>query len=158
MAEAADKLDRALRSDCAEDLCHVIADHNAKDFAALRKLLAKDADVEPVMRTRAIYALGRWQDTKAVADITRVLPDLDAAQLPTVIDALGRLGGANALKAILAHADDPSPDVRKFAVIALGRFDTAEAQAKLADIQAGDDVGYLRDLALKHIDRTKRSN
>lgn len=158
MAEAADRLDRALRSDCAEDLCHVIEDHTTEDFAALRKLLAKDADVEPIIRTRAIYALGRWHDTKAVADITRVLPDLDKAQLPTVIDALGRLGGANALKVILAHADDPSPDVRKFAITALGRFDSAEAQAKLADIQASDDVEYLRNMALKHLDRSKLRN
>ena len=156
MAKIAKRLQRALESECADDIWTIIDEGRKEDLADLRKVVEPSSGAASLERTRAIYALGRLGDGKSVATIEKVLPELPKEALATAIDALGRLGEASALKSILAYADDPSPDVRKFATIALGRFDASKAQQKLEDIHANDPVEYLRNLALKYIDRRKR--
>lgn len=149
-------LQRALESDCADDLGEIIKAKREADFEKLREIVSSESTIDRVARTRAIYALGRWGDRKAVPDILKVMPNLDESGLLTAVDALGRLGAPAALQGILEYADNQSPDVRKFVVRALGRFDEPEAQAKLMEIHQRDQVEHIRILARKYVDRISK--
>ena len=156
MAEVTETLTRALESECARDMCEVIAKRASSDFAQLREVVANDK-APAQERIKAIYALGRWGDTKAVADIAKAMPKLDELGTITAIDALGRLGSPAALKAVLRHTKAPSPELRKFVIRALGRFTGAEAQRTLQEMHKAEQVPHLRNLALKYVERTGRS-
>jgi len=153
MAKLSARMQRALDSECADDLNEIILAKRKPDFDALRRQVATEAGVDPIHRTRAIYALGRWGNDVVVDDILRVLPELDESGLLTAIDSLGRLGSQKALQGILVYADGPSPHVRKFVIHALGRFEVQDAKAKLREINEKDPDQQLRTLALKYIDQ-----
>jgi HEAT repeat protein len=157
MAKLSARMQRALDSDCADDLNEIILAKRKADFDGLRRLISTEADVEPRYRTLAIYALGRWGNEAVVDDILQVLPDLDDTGMLTAMDSLGRLGSQKALQGVLEHADDPSPQVRKFAIRALGRFELPAARVKLMEINEKDSDQQLRDLARKYIDREQKS-
>lgn len=157
MAKLSARMQRALDSDCADDLNEIILAKRKADFDGLRKLISTEPDVEPRYRTLAIYALGRWGNQAVVDDILQVLPQLDETGVLTAMDSLGRLGSQKALQGILEHADDPSPQVRKFAIRALGRFETQDAREKLREINVKDPDQRLRDLARKYIEREQKS-
>ena len=147
------RLQIALESDCAEELNEIIRAHRKADFELLRQLLSTNSQVDPRYRTRAIYALGRWGNERAVGDILQVMPVLDERGRIAAMDSLGRLGSNQALQAIINYSDDPSSHVRKFAIHALGRFQLPEAKAKLIEIREKDPDEHLRNLASDYINR-----
>lgn len=149
MVRVSEKLLKALESDDAYELGHVIKDRKQEDFEALQVFLSLDPSINPEHRAKAIYALGRWGDPAPVADIRSILPRLNEAGRISAIDALGRLGTKDALGGVLDYVNDPSPNVRKFAAHALGRINTSEARAKLKEIEAKDQVDYIRAIASK---------
>ena len=65
----------------------------------------------------------------------------------TAVEALGRLGTKPARDAVIAHAHDPSPDVRKFVVRALGQIGDATSMAKLRGIARSDPRDWVKKLA-----------
>ena len=156
MAGLSAKLQRALDSDCADDLNEIIQANQKTDFDQLRQLISTSPDVDTHYRTRAIYALGRWGDDTVVDDIIQVMPFLDELGQLTAIESLGRLGSDTALQEISKHADDPSPHVRKFTIHALGSYDTQEAKAKLIEIREKDPDQQLRALATEYIDQKQK--
>ncbi len=123
--------------------CEVAVAHPAVD---LRPLLA---DVDPVVVEAACWALG-----EQAPDSTQVDPDdtrrhdpvdglvavagghADPLCREAAVAALGAIGDARGLPAILAAASD-KPAVRRRAVIALAPFDGPEVDAALA--RARDD-------------------
>ena len=151
MAQITEKLRRAFESDDACDLGRVIKSGKQEDFEALQALLSLEPSVNPEYRKKAIYALGRWGDPAPVAAISSLLPHLDEAGRISAIDALGRLGTKKAVEGVLDYATDPSPHIRKFVARALGRINTSEARAKLKEIEAKDEVDYVRAIATKHL-------
>jgi HEAT repeat protein len=153
MANLPSRLRNALESDCASVMGEIIQEKRQADFDKLKELVSTGPEVDPKHRTRAIYALGRWGDTAVVDDIIQVMPVLDEMGRITAIDSLGRLGADKALGPILEQADDPSLQVRKFVIHALGRYKVAEARAKLVEMRENDPDQILRDLAAKYVDR-----
>jgi HEAT repeat protein len=154
MAEISNELRRALESDCAQDMCAIVDKRDDKDFEQLRALISTDPSIPRDQRRKAIYAVGRWGDTKVVADINRVIDDLDAMGLVTAIDALGRLGTPAARDKIIQFGDHPSPEVRKFVIRALGRLRGRTVQAKLRQMQESDPLPYLRNIARAYVGRS----
>jgi HEAT repeat protein len=68
----------------------------------------------------------------------------------TVLDALGRLGGAGAEQRVAALLrDDPSPSVRETATTALGRLGTGSALAPLIDAANSAESPTLRATAVR---------
>ncbi len=155
MAKISARLQKALDSDCADDINQIIEANRKTDFDRLRQLVSPSPDVEPRHRTRAIYALGRWGDDTVVADIVQAMPVLDELGRLTAIDSLGRLESDAALQEIIKHTDDPSFHVRKFTIHALGRYDVQEAKAKLIEIREKDPDPQLRTLAADYLDRDR---
>jgi HEAT repeat protein len=95
--------------------------------------------------------LGRWGDPAPAVAIRALLPRLNEIERCRAIDALGRLGSDEALAGILAHADDPSPHVRKFVARALGKSNAPAAQSKLRAIAEQEPVPYIRRIAAKQL-------
>ena len=75
------------------------------------------------------------------------------------LQALGRIGGAEAEKPVLAAANDPTPWVRDVAVRELGNFkDDASLPAMLSNIAATDPAYRVRTAALGALATIKAPN
>ena len=141
-----DELRLAFESDDAQELDRLIRQRRQDVFEALGDLLS-DSSAPSEYRTKAFTALGRWGDQSVVPIMLHVLPQLTERERIAAIDALGRLGTAEAAAAISAYAEDDSPQVRKFVVLALDRIGTAEAREQLRRIAGADADAWLRQLA-----------
>lgn len=146
------RLKRALEVFEIGELDLIIEKKRRVDFDALRSFVSMDPGVDPDYRQRAIYALGRWGDTKVVPQLITVLPQLDESERITALDALGRLDTKEARKAVETCADDASPDVRKFVVAALRRFGGAIADSRLRKMAKEDKEGWIRSVAQRALD------
>ena len=142
------ELTNALESDCAHSMEPLMKGKRSEDFDDLVELLAEDVG-ESNMKVKALYALGRWGDTKAVTAIGKFLPSFNESERVTAVDALGRLGSAPALNSVISLKEDPSSNVRKFVVKALSRFNKPKADKELKFIQENDKEPFVRDYATK---------
>lgn len=142
MPAMSEALQEALKSDCGHSLEPVVAERNPQDFQALLAVVERPSQTGD--RLKALHLLGRWGDQSAVPVISRLLPELNELERCRAIDALGRLGGAEAQAVVLEHADDPSPQVRKFTVHALTRLDTPKARDVLQRMKQGDPAEFVR--------------
>jgi HEAT repeat protein len=140
-------LRKALDSEESGELDAIIQDRDPSDLEELRRLVSTDPDTDPTDRTKAIYALGRWEDEPSVPRIANVLSKLDEVGTITAVDSLGRIGTPEAINAVTALADDDSPHVRKFVAEALGKSSQPEAQQKLIEMEANDPAEFVRDKA-----------
>lgn len=142
MSTMSEALRGALDSDCGHSLEPILADRRPEDFQALLQAVALPSKAE--YRLKALHLLGRWGEKSAVPVIERVLPELNELERCRAIDALGRLGGSEAQAAVLKHADDHSPQVRKFVVYALTRLDSPKARDTLQRIKQNDPAEFVR--------------
>jgi HEAT repeat protein len=154
MTELPSELRQALQVDESGDLDAIIRQHRPADFEALRRLLRAGPEAGPLLRVRAIYALGRWGDPAVVGEILTLLPALDQDERIKAIDALGRLGTDEAAAGVLAYARDDSLPVRKFVTRALGRIGTPRARAGLGELSQSDSSEYIRSLAAAQLTGT----
>jgi aminopeptidase N len=120
----------------------------------------KNAETTPD-RSEAAVALGNLKsDPSAVAALG------DAAQHDPfwgvrveAIEGLGRIGGPDAEKQILAVAGDPTPWVRDVAVRELGNFkEDASLPSRLSDIASSDAAYRVRTAALGALARIQAPN
>ena len=130
-----------------------------RDPAALIYQL-KNAETTPD-RSEAAVALGNLKsDPNAVAALG------DAAQHDTfwgvrveALEGLGRIGGPDAERQILAVIRDPTPWVRDVAVRELGNFqEDASLPSKLSDIASNDAAYRVRTAALGALARIQAPN
>lgn len=149
MVQISNKLREALESDCGHSLEEVIDRKTPEDFRTLQNFLSMDPAIDSQQRIKALHLLGRWGDPAAVPAIVQILPELDEIGRCRAIDALGRLDSSDGLTAILEYVNDPSPNVRKFVVNALGKTSLPGAQKRLKEIENEDAEAFVRDLARK---------
>lgn len=145
MANLSEALRAALESDCGHSLEPIVEARREEDFDALLEEIAKPTKAD--YRLKALHLLGRWGDSDAVAAIGRALPGFDELERCRAIDAVGRLGGAEALEVVLKHVEDPSAQVRKFVVHALARQDAPKARDAMQRIKRDDPADFVRALA-----------
>ncbi|NJL28055.1 MAG: HEAT repeat domain-containing protein [Thermoanaerobaculia bacterium] len=115
-----------------------------KALCALRK--GEDAFLSllrspvPVARAAAAYGLGCLGSTKAGPELCRLL--LDATETPSVrghaAEALGQVGSASSLEALLEATHVPEVEVRFWATYALGRIGAESATSRLEELIATD--------------------
>ena len=146
------ELSRALESDCARDMEPLMKAKSDDDFNGLLSVIA-GKDVTPSTKVKALFALGRWGKKEAVATIRKHVTSLDELGKVSALDALGRLHSTDSLETVLQLTSDASPQVRKFAVIALSRFKSAKATKQLKVMEAEDDENYVRLTARRYIVR-----
>ncbi len=151
MSDLSKELREALEAEEAGDLDQLIRRRRPDDFEALRSLLSLNSSIPADFRTKAMYALGRWGEVSVVSDIVRLLPELDEWGRICAVSALGHLRSPEATAAIFEHTDDPSPQIRKTAALALSRIGTPEASAKLRELAANDPLPWIRELATRKV-------
>ncbi|WP_116126042.1 HEAT repeat domain-containing protein [Lewinella sp. IMCC34183] len=106
---------------------------DARYAGASDELIAALGHAEPRVRFMAIEALGRTEDAAAVEPILAVLEENDGADMYLRMGgmiALGRIGDADALAALIDH---PSRELRTVAVVALRRMESPEIARFLSD-------------------------
>jgi HEAT repeat protein len=148
MTEVREDLQLALEADDRERLERIIAVGADSDFDTLQALVATE-ETPTTFRRRALYALGRWhgKEDTAVVTIESVLPRLEEVERMAAMDALGRIGTSRALDAIVAHVDDPSPEVRRLVAKSLARIGSPRAAEVLAHLTSAESVDYVRQRA-----------
>jgi HEAT repeat protein len=159
MNEERDDLQLALEADDRDRLERTIADGRDSDFDRLRMLVLSD-ETAPIIRRKALYALGRWPNKgqEATESIGSALPRLDETERMSAIDALGHIGTERALEIVATFVGDPAPDVRRQTVYALDQIGTPQAVAVLREIVAREPVGYVRDRAEQLLRRLPSSD
>jgi HEAT repeat protein len=140
----------ALRSFESCPLDEIVERKRERDFDALLEFAASDGEL--ALRQRAVQGLGKWGKSSAIPAIVGFLEsaDLEPLHRVTAIEALGRLGTKPARDAVIAHAGDPSPDVRKFVVRALAQIGDATSKAKLRGIAKNERSDWVKKLAVKY--------
>ncbi|MBK8460455.1 MAG: HEAT repeat domain-containing protein [Micropruina sp.] len=91
---------------------------------------------DPAVRRQMAHVLSKLGDRAAVGPLIRLLADEDATVVAKAIFALGQLGGAEALKALLDHLGDADPVRRDTLTRALASFGV-EAAVPLANLVDG---------------------
>jgi HEAT repeat protein len=111
----------------------------------------------PVRREVAMF-LGDLAGSVAVTDLVRLATSPDAGARLIAVDALGKIGGPQAVAAIEAAVGDVNETVRTEAVRALGQLSVAEferdagapemraAENLLRDVSRGDPSEYVRQV------------
>lgn len=152
MTPISDELRVALESDCATGVDEILDHRRTEDVQTLRALLRPEPDDPPAFQQHAIHLLGRLGDTESAAQISALLPRLAERGRINAVDALGRIDSPTAVEGVLQAANDPSPDVRRFAAYALARQDTSHTRARLTEMAQSDDTDFVRFTAERALD------
>jgi HEAT repeat protein len=106
----------------------------------LQERLKKDDDSH--VRQESAKALGRMQKAAepAVAELVHAIHDPEDIVGMAAVEALGHIRSKNAISALLGALSDKNPDIREFAIYALGRTgeDHPEVVHELAKAIAAD--------------------
>lgn len=116
----------------------------ASEIPLLEELLT---DKEAWMASRAVFALSRVPDPKAVTILSRVVADPRPEVRVAVAASLSKLRPQDANNILLTLLDDTELGVRKVAVKTVSGINNAAVHAKLRDIQARDPAPPIRDFA-----------
>jgi HEAT repeat protein len=107
--------------------------------AAFDPLLKALGNAGPTARRNAAWALGAFDDQRAVTPLIGSLRDTDDRVREQASWALGALDDARAVKPLIAALRDPSSQVRRQAAWALGAIDdSAAVDALVAALKDGD--------------------
>lgn len=110
----------------------------------LEKLLQ---DKEVWMASRAVFALSRVSDAKAVRILSRAVADPRQEVRVAVAASVSNLKPRDANNILLKLLIDPELGVRKTAIQAISGTHDAAVHAKLRDIQTRDPAPAIRDIA-----------
>ncbi|TMQ72499.1 MAG: hypothetical protein E6K80_02640 [Candidatus Eisenbacteria bacterium] len=124
--------------------------------SAREALEARLADQDPEVVARAAEALGKLGDKTSTPQVTSLLASSSAALRATAAMALWRLADSTALDPLLAHHQDPDPDVRWHVLHALENIKAPDRVAPVAAQHLADDPSALvRAYAARTLGRQK---
>lgn len=157
MVEAREELEAALEAIESTELERLIEEGNPEDFDALREV-ALAPETPPERRRRALSALGSWsgRETDSLETIRSALPELNDRELISAAAALGRIGTPEA-RDLLIELEVAAPDVRRQIVRSLARIGDDPACDELQKIAEVEQVGYVRDLAARELERLEEA-
>ena len=104
-------------------------------------------DKEAWMASRAVFALSRVPDTKAVTILSRVVADPRQEVRVAVAASVSNLKPNDANNILLKLLTDTELGVRKFAVQAVSGVHDPAVHAMLRDIETRDPAPPIRDIA-----------
>jgi hypothetical protein len=112
------------------------------------ELLAGLFEDDPQARMRALREIRRAGDASVVAAIARVMSeDVDPSVRGRAADALGHIGGEQAIRSLPAALDDSNQSVRVQSVRALGRIGGVHAAEILGDVLLNNTDQRMRGMA-----------
>ena len=149
LLKAAEDADRAVGQEALKAL-RELAD--ATDVAALIRIHAKPGSeaLRPEIEN-ALVTISRRTNTvdTAVAAVTRSLSGAEAPERASLLRVLGRLGGAESLKAVRTALKDASAEVRDAAIGALAEWADGSALADLLAVARSAGETRSKVLALR---------
>jgi HEAT repeat protein len=104
-------------------------------------------DKEPWMAARAVFALSRISDAKAITILSGAVADPRPEVRVAVAASVRNLKPQDGSNILLKLLTDKDLAVRKFAVQAVSETHDGAIHAKLRDIQTQDPVPQIRDIA-----------
>jgi HEAT repeat protein len=104
-------------------------------------------DQEAWMASRAVFALSRVPDVKAVAILSRAAADPRQEVRVAVAGSVSKLKPTDANNILLKLLTDAELGVRKFAVQAVSAAHNAAVHAKVRDLETRDPAPFIRDAA-----------
>lgn len=104
-------------------------------------------DKEAWMASRAVFALSRVPDIRAVTILSRSVADPRPEVRVAVAASVGKLKPAETNNILMKLLTDTESGVRKFAVQAVSGSHDAIVHAKLRDIETRDPAPSIRDVA-----------
>ena len=124
--------------------------------SAREGLEARLVDSDPDVVLLAVEALGKLGDKGATAKVVKLLSSPLASQRATAAVALWRLADSTALGTLIAHHDDPEPEVRWRVLYALEKIVAPERVVPVAAQHLDEDShGLVRAYAARTLGRQK---
>jgi HEAT repeat protein len=114
------------------------------EIPLLEQLLQNE---EAWIASRAVFALSRVPDIRAVTILSRIVADPRQEVRVSVAASVSNLRPSDANNILLKLLDDTDLGVRKFAVQAVSGTHDAAVHAKLRDLEARDPALPIRDVA-----------
>ncbi|MCC6645465.1 MAG: HEAT repeat domain-containing protein [Polyangiaceae bacterium] len=122
---------------------------NASPHAVAAAALAALEDASSHVRAHAAAVLGACARLADVPPLTRAVDDEDALVRQMALEALGEIGGADALAVVSRGLADPRPDVRFQALIVVARGPDPDAAERAVLAGLDDDDDSIRHIALR---------
>ena len=138
-----------------------------EEFDHLDDLVALGAEAVPILldvarqspdemlRARAVEALGRIGDKRALPAIEEALRSESSLERLTAVRALARTAGSDSVVLLTPLLDDPDPSLVKIVVRSLAEVGDAVALAALERVKEQPAHDFLRDEAVAAIDTIK---
>ena len=125
------------------------------EIPALKRLLS---DKEAWMASRAVFALSKIADARAVAILSETVGDSRPEVRVALASSIRNLKPKDANAILLRLLDDGDVGVRKFAVLSVSKAHDPAVQRKLKDVGIGDSAPPIRDMAKDRLRELKRRN
>jgi hypothetical protein len=118
------------------------------------KLLQALSHPEPMTQTRAVYILGEKRATEALGALTRLFRQSKNPFLQSeIIDALGKIGGSEAVSPLIEALYHPSFIVRGEAAKVLVKFPGSRVVKRALERTLKDPSSYVREIGKQSIER-----
>jgi HEAT repeat protein len=138
-----EELKRLVDATCGNEL-ERFAVLDEEDLRYLRRMVEGTVVVSRGAQQNALTLLGRAGDREADSLIINRLADYDERERINAADVLGRLATRDSIAAVADMINDPSPDVRRFAISALGRAGGDLARERLTQAATEESVSFVR--------------
>ncbi|MFP4599124.1 MAG: HEAT repeat domain-containing protein, partial [Persicimonas sp.] len=145
--------DPHVRANALRAMAQLVSRQDKKGVREVISLLSGSvSDNSRIVQLTAIQQLATFEDDTAATGIAIQLNAEDLSLRVAAIEALGKNGHSSATELVVSVLEDPDPDIRRAAIMAIGELDDAAAEPELeALLEKEEDV----DLK-KLIERTLR--
>ena len=124
---------------------------DSSDLNVLKKIIASHQEFDANRVVRAIYLLGEWGEKSIAKDISKLIPHVGEIGRVTILDVLTKIGDESVFDEIKECLKDKSPQVRKFAIYALGALNSHESVHYLQEVGKKDSLDFIRGLANEYL-------
>jgi HEAT repeat protein len=123
--------DEKIRTAATRKLGELADEKMLPDFIQMAQKATKPSDLDSLEQAMITLCANGVQPDQSVNQIVTQLPKTGTAQKGTLLRVLASIGNANALKAVRAAVDDPTPEIHAAALRALSEWRNADAAGEL---------------------------
>ncbi len=144
-----------VRANALRAMAQLVSREDKKGVREVISMLSGSvSDDSRIVQLTAIQQLATFEDETAATGIAIQLNAEDVNLRVAAIEALGKNGHSSATELVVSVLEDPNPDIRRAAIMALGELDDAAAEPKLEawlDKEEDADLKKLIERTLRKI-------
>lgn len=145
--------DPHVRANALRAMAQLVSREDKKGVREVISMLSGSvSDDSRIVQLTAIQQLATFEDETAATGIAIQLNAEDVNLRVAAIEALGKNGHPSATELVVSVLEDPNPDIRRAAIMAIGELDDAAAEPKLKALLDKEEDADLKKL----IERTLR--